>query len=195
MLWGAYIMNNEIKSFIDDEYKNIYANLNVNWLKGFKRKIEEVSHKGLANSGVEQNILTNYAVELVNNVNEKIKDLLKDSQEKFNFVMQSNDIEDYINKSINNSNGHLEKMQKDLIDYFDNKKMPLAESCKIQLRNAKLNNKAALDKIKKEMILINKSKQEIEKKASQKIFSKGDIIGIISIVVAIILFILDLIFA
>ncbi len=188
-------MGNEIKLFIDDEYKSIYASLNVNWQKGFKNKIEEISHKGLANSGIGQSILTNYAIELVNNVNEKIKNLLKDSQEKFNFVMQSNDIEDYINKSINNSNGYLEKMEKDLIDYFDKKKMPLVESCKMQLRNAKLNNKADLEKIKKEMLLINKGKQKIEKKASQKFFSKGDIIGIIGIVVAIILFILGLIFA
>ncbi len=180
-------MRNEIKLFIDDEYKNIYASLNVNWLKGFKSKIEEISHQGLANSGVEQSILTNYAIELVNNVNEKIKNLLKDSQEKFNFVMQSNDIEDYINKSINNSNGYLEKMEKDLIDYFDKKKMPLVESCKMQLKNAKLNNKAALDKIKKEMILINKSKN-VKKKDK---FDKKDIINyglaILGIIVSIIL--------
>lgn len=188
-------MGNEIKLFIDDEYKSIYDSLNVNWQKGFKNKIEEISHKGLANSGIEQSILTNYAIELVNSVNEKIKNLLKDSQEKFNFVMQDKDIENYINNSINNSNNNLEKMQEDLIYYFDKKKMPLVESCKMQLRNAKLNNKAALDKIKKEMILINKSKQEKEKQTSQKFFSKGDIIGIISIVVAIILFIFGLIFA
>ena len=97
----------------------------------------------MANSGIEQSILTNYAIELVNSVNEKIKNLLKDSQEKFNFVMQDKDIENYINNSINNSNNNLEKMQEDLTYYFDKKKMPLVESCKMQLRNAKLNYKAA----------------------------------------------------
>lgn len=178
-------MGNEIKLFIDDEYKSIYASLNVNWQKGFKNKIEEISHKGLANSGIEQSILTNYAIELVNSVNEKIKNLLKDSQEKFNFVMQSNDIEDYINKSINSSNDYLEKMQEDLIYYFDKKKMPLVENCKMQLENAKLNNQEALEKIKKEMILINKSKN-IKKKDK---FNKKDIINyalaILGIVVSI----------
>lgn len=188
-------MNSEIKAFIDEEYKNIYVNLNVNWLKGFKSKLEEVSHKGLANSGIEQSILTNYAIKLVKDVNEKVKNLLIASQEKFNFEMQSNDIENYINKSINNSNNYLEKMKNDLVDYFGNKKMPLAESCKMQLSNAKLNNKALLEKIKKELILINKGKLKLEKPIVQKNFSKGDIIGIISIVVAIILFILGLLFA
>lgn len=131
--------------------------------------MEKISHKGLTNSGIEQSILTNYAIELVNNVNEKIENLLKNSQEQFNFEMQSNDIEYYINKSISNSDDYLEKMQNDLIDYFDKKKMPLLESCKIQLRNAKLNNKASLEKIKKEIILINngrivKNKENLIKK-------------------------------
>ena len=71
--------------------------------------------------------------------------------------------------------------------------MPLVESCKMQLSNAKLSNNAALEKIKRELILINNSK--MKKSASQKFFSKGDIIGIVSIAVTIILFILGLIFA
>lgn len=184
-------MNNEIKLFIDDEYKSIYASLNFNWEKGFKFKIEEINHQGLANSGVEQSILTNYAIELVNNVNDRIKNLIKDSQEKFGFIMQSNEIEDYIKKSINNSNAYLEKMEKDLFDYFCKKKMPLVESCKMRLRNIKLNNKATLDKIKNEMILINKSKN-IKKKVK---FDKKDIINYVLVALGIIVSIFSIIFA
>lgn len=51
------------------------ADTNVNWLKGFKSKLEKISHKGLANSYIEQSILTNYTIKLVNNVNEKIENL------------------------------------------------------------------------------------------------------------------------
>ena len=186
-------MDKEIKAFIDEEYRNIYNNLNVSWLKGLKSKKEEISHKGLANSGVEQSILTNYAISLVKDNNLKIKDLIEKSQKKFNFEMQIEEIEDYVNKSIDNNVSYLQKFEKELLEYFDKKKMPLVESCKMQFRNAKLNNKAELEKIKKELILINKSKKS--KSEEKKRFSKGDIIGIISIIVAIILFILGLIFA
>lgn len=178
-------MSNEIELFIDEEYKNIYISLNVDWLKGFKSKTEKISYKGLANSGVEQSILTNYAIELLNNVNEKIKNLLEGSQEKFNFIMKNKKLEDYINKSIKNNNNYLEKMEKDLICYFNTKKNPLVESCKIQLRNAKFNNKISLEKIKKELILINKSKNKKSKWLSMKKI-------IVGILVPIIIFILGL---
>lgn len=157
-------MNKKIKTFINEEYKTIYDNLNVNWQKGFKNKLSELYSEGIINSGMSQIILTNYAIELVKDINVKIKKLLIESQEKFNFEMSCKDIEDYINKSIDNSNDYLQKMQNDLLDYFDKKKMPLVEDCKMQLRNAKLNNKVDLNKIKNELILIKKGKNKEKRK-------------------------------
>ena len=180
-------MNDDVKVFVDERLKKIYNSLSANWQKGFRINIEKISAKGLSDSGMFQNILTNYAIKLVSDVNEEVKNILNECQEKFDFIMSSENIEEYINRSINNSNYHLELMQSDLIDYFDKKKIPLVESCKLQLRNAKINNKSTLEEIKKEMILVNKNKNN---KMKDKL-NKNDIINygltILGIIVSIVL--------
>lgn len=178
-------MNKEIKAFIDEEYESIYKGLNVNWLIGIRNKKQEISRKGLANSGIEQKMLTDYAIDLVNDINLKIKNLIEKSQDKFNFEMSKEDIENYIGKSIDNNIKYLERFNNELLEYFESKKMLFVESCIIEFSNAKANNKAELEKIKKELILINKSKNTKEKKENRKI-NKANIIGIIGIVVTII---------
>ena len=182
-------MNRKIKEVIDEQYKKIYSSLDVKWQKEFKIKIEEMYASGLANSAISQSILTNYAVKLVKDTNEKIKVLLIDSQKKFNFIMSNNDIETYINKSIANSNNYLEKKQKELIEYFDKRKIKFLETYKIHFTTAKRNSKSQLEQIKIELLLMNESKVN-----KNKSLSKGDIIGITSIVVAIIIAILNFLF-
>lgn len=183
-------MKKEIKAYIDEKYKGIYSDVNISWLKGLKKKKEEIKHNGLANSGIEQKILIDYAFSLIYESNIKVKELIEKSQEKFNFKMPKKEIEKYINKSIENNISYLDKFEKELLEYFEDKKTPLVESCKIQFRNVRLNNTTELEKIKKEIILTNK-----RQKKKQWHFNKSDIIGIISIIVAILLFILGLILA
>lgn len=187
-------MDKEIKAFIDEEYKSIYSSLNISWLKGLKSKKEEISHKGLANSGVEQTILTNYAIGLVKDNNLKIKELIEKSQKNFNFEMSIEDIENYVDKSIDNNVNYLQKFEKELLEYFDKKKMPLVESCKMQFRNAKSNNKSELEKIKKELVLINKGKK-IRVKDEKKELNIGYVIGVVGILVSIIIAILTFIYS
>ena len=86
-------MDKKIKAFIEDEYKEIYLKLNENWSMGFRTKKEELSHRGLLNSGIAQRALTDFTINLVNDNNLKIKDLILNSQKKFNFKMTKEEIE------------------------------------------------------------------------------------------------------
>lgn len=179
-------MNKKIKAYIDEEYTRIYSKLNVSWLKGSKLKKEEISHKGLANSGMEQKMLVDYAFSLIFESNMELRDLIEKSQEKFNFKMKKKEIEEYINRSVENNNSYLNIFEKDLLEYFENKKMPLVESCKSQFNNVRLNNKSELEKIKKELTLMNEGKK------SKWLSKEGIIIGIL---VPVIIFILGIVLA
>lgn len=186
-------MDKEIKAFIDEEYINIYRELNIAWKIGITKEKNKLREKGLSNSGFEQKQLCDYAINLVRNNDIKIKEFIENSQKKFDFIMTNEEIEKYFENSNKNNLKYLEMFEKELEEYFGENKMPLVENCKSRFKNAKASNKAELEKIKKELILINRSKKS--KSKEKKRFSKGDIIGIISIIVAIILFILGLIFA
>lgn len=186
-------MDKELEAFLSDEYINIYRELNIAWKLGIIKEKNKLREKGLSNSGFEQKQLCDYAINLVRNNDIKIKEFIENSQKKFDFIMTNEEIEKYFENSNKNNLKYLEMFEKELEEYFEENKMPLVESCKSRFKNAKLNNKVELEKIKKELILINKRKSK--KSKEKKNLSKGDIIGIIGIVVTIIIAILTFIFA
>lgn len=185
-------MNKEIKSYLDKEYSAIYGGMNVSWQIGLKNKNEELIHKGLDRSGVAQTMLTSFAINLIKETNEKVEKLLERVQNEFNFKMSNDEIKEYINKSINNANTHIDRCYKDLKDYFDKKGVSLAkESMEMSFNNARGNLKLSLKRIEERLILINEGQKQ-NKKEKHK-FSRNEII--IGIVVPLIILILSLIFA
>ena len=183
-------MDKELKAFVDSEYNNIYRELMIAWKLGLRREKAELRNRGLNNSGFEQSQLCDYAINLVRSNAIKIKDFIEKNQEKFNYLMSNEEIEEYFKKSIKDNKKYLELFKNELLEYFEENKAPLAESCKIKFENAKSNNKKQLDEMKKELILKNKKNMEGKKK-----LSKSDIIGIIGILVAIIGIIVSIISA
>ncbi|MDD3340992.1 MAG: hypothetical protein PHN72_02165 [Bacilli bacterium] len=184
-------MNKELKSFIDDEFSNIYRSLNIEWKLGLRSKKEELLRKGLAHSGFEQSNLSDYAIELISKCNNSIKEFIEKNQEKFNFKMSNDEISVYIEKAKKNNTSYIDIFKKELEEYFKETQLPLIQSCNNKFANAKVNIDSSLDKIKRELILINKSSANHKEK---KGLSKENIIGIISIAIAIIFGVLSFIF-
>lgn len=171
-------MKKEIKLYLENEYGEIYRDMNVNWQLGFKRKKEELIYKGLDGSGVAQKILTSFAINLIKETDEKVDKLLENVQNEFNFCMSNIEINYYINRSISNDKSYIDIFYKDLKNYFDKKGLSFAtSSIEIDFNNAKGNIEGNFRKAEKRLILINKSKK------TKKKLSKSDWITIIGAVV------------
>lgn len=163
-------MSEEIKTIMEEEYNELYKQLNIKWQLEYKKKLIWLKEKGLINSGIEQKEMLGYIDNLVSDINIKINDLLNNIQDKFGFVMPIQEVNDYINKSIVNNSNYLEKFWNDLNEYYKKQSIMLTESNLIYFNNIKEINRQTLEKTRKEIITtINiKEKKNKENKFKEK---------------------------
>lgn len=152
-------MKKEVKEYMEKEYKKIYEDLNIGWQSGLRNKNLELMQKGLLNSGFEQQLLTSFSIKIINETIDKVNEMLEDSQNKFNFKLTRKEIDDYINKSIQNTNKYIDSFEKKLIQRFKEKNMPFTEVVTIALNNERSNAINNLQKVGEKINLINKGKK------------------------------------
>ncbi len=163
-------MSEEIKTILEEEYNEIYKQLNIKWQLEYKKKLIELKEKGLINSGIGQKEMIEYIDHLMSDINIKIYNLLNTIQDKFGFVMLAQEVNYYINKSIDNNNCYFELFWNDLNEYYKKQVIMLNESNLIRYNNIKDVNRQILEKTRKKIIAtINvKEKKNKENKFKKK---------------------------
>ena len=176
-------MNNEMKLYIYNEYQEIYKKLYIDYMLGLKNLNEDSLHRGLSNSGASMQIIFDFEKKLINQSISEIEKLLNYVQTKFNRTISKTEIEEFINKSIVTTNQHLDNMYTELVE----KTLNLAPSGTIELsfNNLRGNISNDLKKIEEKINLSNKGKKK----------DKNNLIGIISIIVAVIGIIITILLA
>lgn len=111
-------MSDNMKLFLDKEYNKIYKKTYVNYTIGLKNLNEELSHKGLANSGISIDMTCDLIRKITMESIDKIEKLINEIQQKFNKKISKDEINHFIEKCIKTTNQHLDKEEKELCELF-----------------------------------------------------------------------------
>lgn len=177
-------MNNEMKKYFEQEYKNIYKNLYIQWTKEFRNKQINLSTRGLTNSGIAEKNYMDLCYKIINDTNKKIENLINYTQKHFNRKMKNIEVKNYIKKSIQNNNNYIDTMKNDLSKLFKKSKLGLSETTLNNIINLNQTSTNNLNDIGEKVILVNNGKNETKKMNFWEIFAL--IIGFLSLVVGVI---------
>lgn len=152
-------MQKNFKNDLETKYNDIFRNLYVQWKLQSKKKFEELQSNGLANSGVGAKAMYQLMEELINKAICDLQSLFNNLPTKYNRNISSKDLNEYKEKTINNIDGHINNMEKELKNEYKNDLLFTAETYEIFLNNLKGNSINKVDKLFDEITNLRKGKK------------------------------------
>lgn len=152
-------MQKNFKSDLDTKYNDIFRNLYVQWKLQSKKKYEELQSNGLANSGAGSKTMHALIEELINKAICDLQQLFNNLPTKYNRKISYKVLDEYKKKTINNIDGHINNMEKELKKEYENNLLFIAETNEIFLNNLKGNCKNKIEKIFDEITNLRKGKK------------------------------------
>lgn len=137
-------MQKNFKIDLETKFNDIFKNLYVQWKLQSKKKYEELHSNGLANSCVGAKAMYQLMEELINKAICDLQSLFNNLPTKYNRKISFKDLNEYKEKTINNIDGHINNMEKELKDEYKNDLLFTAETNEIFLNNLKGNSKIKL---------------------------------------------------
>ena len=152
-------MQKNFKNDLDTKYNDIFKNLYIQWKLQSKKKSEELQSNGLANSGVASKFMYTLMEELINKAICDLQQLFNNLPTKYNRKISFKDLGEYKEKTINNIDGHINNMEKELKSEYKDKLLFITESNEIYLNNLRGNSKNKIDKLFDEITNLRKGKK------------------------------------
>ncbi len=152
-------MQKNYKNDLETKYNDIFRNLYVQWKLQSKKKYEELQSNGLANSGAGSKSMYIVIEGLINNAICDLQQLFNNLPTKYNRKISFKNLDVYKEKTINNIDGHINNMEKELKDEYKNDLLLTAETNEIFLNNLKGNSKNKIDKLFDEITNLRKGKK------------------------------------
>lgn len=152
-------MQKNFKNDLETKYNDIFRNLYVQWKLQSKKKYEELQSNGLANSGVGSKSMYKVTEELINIAICDLQQLFNNLPTKYNRKISFKDLNEYKEKMINNIDGHINNMEKELKNEYKNDLLFTAETNEIFINNLKGNSKNKIDKLFDEITNMRKGKK------------------------------------
>lgn len=152
-------MQKNFKNDLETKYNDIFRNLYVQWKLQSKKKYEELQSNGLANSGVGSKSMYVLMEELINKAICDLQQLFNNLPTKYNRKISFKDLDEYKQKTINNIDGHINNMKKELKSEYKDKLLFITESNEIYLNNLRGNSKNKIDKLFDEITNLMKGKK------------------------------------
>lgn len=169
-------MQVNFKNEFEARYTEIFKRLYVEWKKHSKDKTKELQEKGIYNSGVGRKMMCELAETLIYDTIDEIQWLFETIQKEYNREIPLKDLEQLTNVLKESINGHIDIMNKDIMDGNDMR----IESIGIFINNLKQNSKIKLDRMYDRIVNLRKGKR------IEKLIIINTIVGIVSLVVSII---------
>ncbi len=174
-------MQKNFKNDLDLKYNDIFKNLYTQWKLQSKEKYEELASEGLSNSGIGSNAMYELIEKLINEVIYDLQQLFNNLLSKYNRKMSAEELDEYKEKTINNIEGHINDMEKELKNKYNNNSLFVTESNEVFLNNLKGNSKNKIEKLFDEINNLEKGKK-VEVNVVVAILSL--FIGIASLIIA-----------
>mgnify|MGYP007014982882 FL=1 len=152
-------MQKNFKKDLDTKYNDIFRNLYVQWKLQSKKKYEELQSNGLANSGVGSKTMYTLMEELINITICELQQLFINLPTTYNRKISLKEINEYKEKTLNNIEGHINSMEKELMHDYENKLLFIVETNQIFVNNLKSNSKNKIEKIFDEIVNLRKGKK------------------------------------
>jgi hypothetical protein len=186
-------MNKNMKEYIDREYEKIYKQLYIDYVIGLKNLNQDLLHKGLINSGISERITFDFVKRIIIESIDKVEKLFNDAQQDFKRKMSKKNIREYIKKSIDTIDKHLNIMEKEILCMFEkrftNNSKIFVENFTSSFNNLKINTSEKLKNIGENIILVNTG-EKIDINIELSVC--GIIVGVTSLIVTVIFGILSL---
>lgn len=180
-------MQKNFKNDLDTKYNDIFRNLYVQWKLQSKKKYEELQSNGLANSGVGSKTMYALMEELINKTICELQQLFINLPTTYNRKISLKELNEYKEKTLNNIEGHINSMEKELMQEYENKLLFIVEINQIFVNNLKGNSKNKIEKIFDEIVNLRKGKKMEGLVIFNIIFTiLSFLIGIASLIVGII---------
>lgn len=155
-------MQGNFKNDLDTKYNGIFKDLYVQWKLQSKKKYEELSSKGLANSGVCLREKYKLMEKLINKAICNLQQLFNNLPTKYNRKISFKELEQYKERTIKNIDGHINNMEKGFGKEHKKDLLFTTGTNEIFLNNLKSNSKNEIDKLFNGIINLRKGKK-IEK--------------------------------
>ena len=152
-------MQKNFKNDLDTKYSDIFRNLYVQWKLQSKNKYAELQSNGLTNSGISSRIMYELMEELINKVICDLQQLFNNLPAKYNRKISFKHLDEYKEKTINNIEGHINNMEKELKNEYKNNLLFITESNEIFLNNLRGNSKDKIEKLFNEIVNLRKGKK------------------------------------
>lgn len=152
-------MQKNFKKDLDTKYNDIFRNLYVQWKLQSKKKYEELQSNGLANSGVGSKTMYALMEELINKTICELQQLFINLPTTYNRKISLKELNEYKEKTLNNIEGHINSMEKELMHDYENKLLFIVETNQIFVNNLKGNSKNKIEKIFDEIVNLRKGKK------------------------------------
>lgn len=152
-------MQKNFKKDLDTKYNDIFRNLYVQWKLQSKKKYEELQSNGLANSGVGSKTMYTLMEELINITICELQQLFINLPTTYNRKISLKELNEYKEKTLNNIEGHINSMEKELMHDYENKLLFIVETNQIFVNNLKSNSKNKIEKIFDEIVNLRKGKK------------------------------------
>jgi hypothetical protein len=152
-------MQKNFKKDLDTKYNDIFRNLYVQWKLQSKKKYEELQSNGLANSGVGSKTMYTLMEELINKTICELQQLFINLPTTYNRKISLKELNEYKEKTLNNIEGHINSMEKELMHDYENKLLFIVETNQIFVNNLKSNSKNKIEKIFDEIVNLRKGKK------------------------------------
>ena len=152
-------MQKNFKKDLDTKYNDIFRNLYVQWKLQSKKKYEELQSNGLANSGVGSKTMYTLMEELINKTICELQQLFINLPTTYNRKISLKELNEYKEKTLNNIEGHINSMEKELMHDYENKLLFIVETNQIFVNNLKGNSKNKIEKIFDEIVNLRKGKK------------------------------------
>lgn len=152
-------MQKNFKKDLDTKYNDIFRNLYVQWKLQSKKKYEELQSNGLANSGVGSKTMYTLMEELINKTICELQQLFINLPTTYNRKISLKELNEYKEKTLNNIEGHINSMEKELMHDYENKLLFIVETNQNFVNNLKSNSKNKIEKIFDEIVNLRKGKK------------------------------------
>lgn len=184
--------NKNMMLFIELSYNEIYKKMNTNLTIDTKRKVKELTEKGIITSGISQSMLLEFLNQFMIEAINDVEQLFIKAQNDFNDIILESDLKEYIFKSKTNVDNYAIEFKKILLKYLEKYLLDgkLSETTESMLRNMISNNKNRIDTIYLNLTLKNNGRKIDE---SIKISKIANIIAIISLLTSTTLTVLSII--
>lgn len=152
-------MQKNFKKDLDTKYNDIFRNLYLQWKLQSKKKYEELQSNGLDNSGVGSKTVYALMEELINKTICELQQLFINLPTTCNRKISLKELNEYKEKTLNNIEGHINSMEKELMHDYENKLLFIVETNQIFVNNLKGNSKNKIEKIFDEIVNLRKGKK------------------------------------